>query len=170
MQLPVSLVTLDVIVNKTPSRNMDRPKASKYYTRYKIFYFPIMEPSTVQNNHLQIKEHKLYFMGKCLITVNWIIKFSKTIRWNKEKHNQTYKKSREKKHEALKMRNCYSMVINSRPFCVIIGKFIWLMSNENQNVLKELVKTRTLIGMFANLISDVIFSNLHVIKQLIGWQ
>jgi len=29
-------------------------------TRYKIFYFPIMEPSTEQNNHLQIKEHKIH--------------------------------------------------------------------------------------------------------------
>jgi hypothetical protein len=29
-------------------------------TRYKIFYFPIMEPSTKQNNHLQIKEHKIH--------------------------------------------------------------------------------------------------------------
>jgi hypothetical protein len=28
--------------------------------RYKIFYFPIMEPSTEQNNHLQIKEHKIH--------------------------------------------------------------------------------------------------------------
>jgi len=31
-----------------------------YITRYKIFYFPIMEPSTEQNNHLQIKEHKIH--------------------------------------------------------------------------------------------------------------
>jgi hypothetical protein len=29
-------------------------------TRYKIFYFSIMEPSTEQNNHLQIKEHKIH--------------------------------------------------------------------------------------------------------------
>ena len=32
-------------------------------TRYKIFYFPIMEPSsTEQNNHLQIKEHKIHMI------------------------------------------------------------------------------------------------------------
>jgi hypothetical protein len=25
-----------------------------------LFYFPIMEPSTEQNNHLQIKENKIH--------------------------------------------------------------------------------------------------------------
>jgi hypothetical protein len=29
-------------------------------TRNKILYFPIMESSTEQNNHLQIKEHKIH--------------------------------------------------------------------------------------------------------------
>jgi hypothetical protein len=42
-------------------------------TRYKIFYFPIMEPSIEQNNHLQIKEHKIHIwsvMIKCNLKTN----------------------------------------------------------------------------------------------------
>ena len=51
-------------------------------------------------------------------------------------------------------------------FLILFKNVFWFIyKNSDYNLLPV-----EGIGMFANLISDVIFTNLHVIKQIIGWQ
>ena len=55
-----SIKTLEVPHRKMTDNAMTIRKRTNNDLQYKIFYFPIMEPSTEQNNHLQIKEHKIH--------------------------------------------------------------------------------------------------------------